>query len=190
MLACKENKKAELHDRKQIVKGYFEEKCHEQSVSPILLSFMHMLTRIESKNDEQSLKLSPALVLSQLLTFNSAIGLTKNDAALARWLLAGPEISRMAEEFEDSNSLSELDNVLEHHDFSERAQQHFSADVREMYDALAEFGKPFMDDSTELYALDTKILPGKEAIANLYSVKVNGKEQLVNYMNSHIRFKR
>ena len=50
-----------------------------------------------------------------------------------------------------------------------------------MYDALAEFGNPFMDDSTDLYALDTKILPGKEAITNLYSVKVNGKEQLENY---------
>ena len=59
-----------------------------------------------------------------------------------------------------------------------------------MYDALAEFGKPFMDDSTDLYALDTKILPSKETITNLYSVKVNGKEQLVNYMNLHIKSKR
>ena len=53
----------------------------------------------------------------------------------------------MVEEFEDSNSLSELDSILEHHDNPESAQKHFSADVRTMYDALAEFGNPFMDDS-------------------------------------------
>ena len=115
-----------------------------------------------------------------------AIGLTENDAALAKWLLAGPEISRMVEEFEDSNSLSELDSILEHHDTTESAQKHFSADVRTMYDALAEFGNPFMDDSKDLYALDTKVVPGHEAIENLYSAEAVGKEQFENYRNSHI----
>lgn len=64
--------KSELVDRKQSFTGHFEEQCQEQSVSPTFLSFMYMLTGIECPDNVQSSKLSPALVLAQLLTFNSA----------------------------------------------------------------------------------------------------------------------
>ena len=64
--------KAELADRKQTFNGHFEENCQEQSVSPTFLSLMYMLTGFESTDDVESSKLSPALVLAQLLPFNSA----------------------------------------------------------------------------------------------------------------------
>ena len=64
--------KTELADRKQIFTGYFGEQCQEQSVSPTFLSFMYMLTGFESADDVESSKLSPALVLAQLVAFNSA----------------------------------------------------------------------------------------------------------------------
>ena len=64
--------KAELADRKQIFNGHFEENCQEQSVSPTFLSLMNMLTEFEITDDVESSKLSPALVLAQLLAFNSA----------------------------------------------------------------------------------------------------------------------
>ena len=64
--------KAELADRKQIFNGHFEENCKEQSVSPTFLSLMNMLTGFEITDDVESSKLSPALVLAQLLAFNSA----------------------------------------------------------------------------------------------------------------------
>ena len=64
--------KPELADRKQIFNGHFEENCQEQSVSPTFLSLKNMLTRFEITDDVESSKLSPALVLAQLLAFNSA----------------------------------------------------------------------------------------------------------------------
>ena len=64
--------KAELADRKQIFNGIFEKNCQEQSVSPTFLSLMNMLTGFEITDDVESSKLSPALVLAQLLAFNSA----------------------------------------------------------------------------------------------------------------------
>jgi hypothetical protein len=64
--------KSELADKKETFMGHFEEQCQEQSVSPTLLSLMNMLTGFESKCAEDSFKFSPALVLAQLLTFNSA----------------------------------------------------------------------------------------------------------------------
>ena len=42
-----------------------------------------------------------------------AIGLTENDASLAKWLIAGPEVSRMVEEFEETNRLPESSKVHE-----------------------------------------------------------------------------
>ena len=45
-----------------------------------------------------------------------AIGLTENDAALQRWLITGPEVARLLEEFEIFHTVDE-EGVLEHHDF-------------------------------------------------------------------------
>lgn len=115
-----------------------------------------------------------------------AIGLTENDMSLAKWLIAGPEVSRMVEEFENSDWLPESDSILEHHDSSKSAQKHFCDDVKAMYDSLLECGNPFLDDSDDLYALDTKLVPGPEAVANLHNVERLGKEQFEIYMNSHI----
>ena len=64
--------KAELADRKQIFNGHFEENCQEQSVSPTFLLLMNMLTGFEITDNVESSKLSSALVLAQLLAFNSA----------------------------------------------------------------------------------------------------------------------
>ena len=89
-----------------------------------------------------------------------AIGLTENNSSLAKWLITGPEISRMIEEFESMNSVPEFGSVLEHHDSNLSAQKPFITDVKGMYDALAELGNPFLDDSADLYALDIKLVQG------------------------------
>lgn len=115
-----------------------------------------------------------------------AIGLTENDASLAKWLITGPEISRMIEEFETMNSLPEFDSVLEHHDSNLSAQKRFITDVKGMYDALAELGNPFLHDSADLYALDTKLVPGQQAIKNLYAVENIDKEQFKTYMDKRV----
>ena len=74
------------------------------------------------------------------------------------------------------NSLLEFGSALEHHDSSLSAQKRFITDVKGMYDALAELGNPFLDDSADLRALNTKLVPGQQAIKNLYAVENIGKE--------------
>ena len=49
-----------------------------------------------------------------------AIGLTENETALQRWLICGPEISRLLDEFESINE--GVNHVREHHDFSDSVQ--------------------------------------------------------------------
>ena len=49
--------------------------------------------------------------------FGRAFGLTENDASLQRWLLTGPKVARLLEEFEIFHTVDE-EGVLEHHDSS------------------------------------------------------------------------
>ena len=115
-----------------------------------------------------------------------AIGLTENDTSLAKWLVAGPEVSRMVEEFEETNRLPESSKVREYHDSNASAQRHFTSDLKAMYDALAELGNPFIDDSVDLFTLGTKIVPGTEAIKHLYAVETIGQEQFKSFMDTRI----
>ena len=92
----------------------------------------------------------------------------------------------MVEEFEETNRLPESSKVREHHDSNASAQRHFTSDVKAMYDALAELGNPFIDDSADLFALDTKIVPGTEAIKHLYAAETIGQEQFKSFMDTRI----
>ena len=52
-----------------------------------------------------------------------AIGLTEKEIALQRWLICGPEISWLLDEFESINE--GVNHVQEHHDFSDSVQSNF-----------------------------------------------------------------
>ena len=49
-----------------------------------------------------------------------AIGLTESSSALQRWMIAGPEVARLVEEFEINTTVF---SVLEHHDASPSNQE-------------------------------------------------------------------
>ncbi len=82
-----------------------------------------------------------------------AIGLTENARALHRWMVAGPEIARVVDEFEQS-SVTDPDTT--HHDQVPSIQNTFQKNVRALCLAIEESGNPFMEDSNDLYVLDTK----------------------------------
>ena len=52
-----------------------------------------------------------------------AVGLTSNPDALRRWMVAGPEISRILKEFDDQ--LPQSSSTYLHHDQIPRVQRHF-----------------------------------------------------------------
>lgn len=62
-----------------------------------------------------------------------AIGLTENSAELLRWMVSGPELSRMINEFETSQnfvSVAENNSDKKHHQDSPAVQLKFIKDVR------------------------------------------------------------
>ena len=70
-----------------------------------------------------------------------AIGLTEDQTALRRWTVAGPEISRLVDEFSN---------------ISGNRQNDFFVKVNKLRNTVSELGNPFEEDSADLFALDTK----------------------------------
>ena len=103
-----------------------------------------------------------------------AIGLTQNESALQRWVICGPETSRLIDEFESLYAI-DSENVQEHHDSSKCSQARFLKDLINMNQELEELGNPFLDDGSELYALDTKKVANNDAA--LLVIESSGKEQ-------------
>lgn len=73
-----------------------------------------------------------------------AVGFTENPAALRRWMVAGPELSQMVEEFEGSFTVSE---ERDHHEEKPGVQSTFSKDVVNTVSCFEELGNPFTEES-------------------------------------------
>ena len=105
-----------------------------------------------------------------------AVGLTEDPATLRRWLIARPEIARVVNEFETTFLSHKADDVC-HHEQVPSIQTAFAKDVRNMLSVMDELGNPFLEDSKDLIALDTKdIMP--ELVVE--SVKMRTKLVLAN----------
>ena len=81
-----------------------------------------------------------------------AIGLTEDPAALRRWTVAGPE-------FVDEISASIRNAQVKkpkHYAYTYAAQKDFFDKVARLQVTISEMSDPFEEESTDLYALDTK----------------------------------
>jgi hypothetical protein len=83
-----------------------------------------------------------------------AIGLTENPSALTRWVITGPEIAWLVDEFEARES---GDAVNPHHEQTPAAQQRFRKEVCSLESTFEEMGNPYNEDTDELLTLDTKV---------------------------------
>ena len=84
-----------------------------------------------------------------------AVGLTENPSALRRWMIVGPEISQMIEEFEATANTATTAST-HHHKQIPCVQSSFAKDARSLVSTFEEFGNPFKEDGCDLLVLDTK----------------------------------
>ena len=76
-----------------------------------------------------------------------AISLTENPSALRRWMIAGPEVARVIQEFENVELHWEKRVDLCHHDQTSSVQKSFAKDVRSLVSVIEELGNPFDEES-------------------------------------------
>ena len=113
-----------------------------------------------------------------------AIGLTENEVALQRWLICGPEISRLLDEFEqiDKDDIK----ILDHHDSSVSAQSNFYKDVNNLLLTIDDIGNPFDDNSNDLFDLESRVVVPDNLVSNLYKIETVGTNQFNQFMENKI----
>ena len=95
--------------------------------------------------------------------------ITDNPRALRRWMVAGPEVARVIEEFHNQQQHCNGKVVTRHHDQLPSIQAAFATDVRSLVSTIEDLGNPFEEDSTDLLVLDTKEIADRisvEAVQN------------------------
>ncbi len=100
------------------------------------------------------------------------IGLTQNTATLNRWMICGPEISTLFDEFEGGFSNEEEQDIQLHHEEGLASQKTFKKQVQDLVDAVTEFGNPFLDDCPELLILNSRDCADNSVIGTVRSTPI------------------
>ena len=115
-----------------------------------------------------------------------AIGLTKSPEALRRWMVSGPEIARIVGEFEVSVNEREMSEHQDHHESSKSQQLKFCKEVSSLVAVFEEMGNPFLEESNDLLALDTRDIADEKVIKTVKEIEDLGKCQFNNFTTERL----
>ena len=113
------------------------------------------------------------------------MGLTENPAALHRWMVSGPEMARLIQEFEISTDKKKTTD-LRHHEDTEHAQTAFKHDVCSLVNTIDHFGNPFCEESCDLLVLDNRNNAEKAIVESVFQIEKLGQEQYCAYINERL----
>lgn len=100
-----------------------------------------------------------------------AIGLTEDPAALRRWSVAGPEVCRLVNEFSDDSADGK---IFCHHEETRSSQKKFNKDCHALRESFLEYGNPFLEVTSSLVTLGSRVVIPDEGIKTLNSVENDG----------------
>ena len=112
-----------------------------------------------------------------------AIGLTKNDIPLQRWLITGPEVASLLKEFETLHTANQ-EPALEHHDTSASAAKQFLSAVKMYLGAMDDLCNLFLDENFDLYSLGTMVAIELNVTTGFKHMKDTGKKQLIEFIET------
>ena len=106
-----------------------------------------------------------------------AVGLTYNPRALRRWMIAGPEVARVIEEFHDQQHCVGGKVDTRHHDQIPSVQAAFAKDVRSLISVIEDLGNPFEEESADLLVLHSKEIADHVSVEAVRNAQKIGQEQ-------------
>lgn len=115
-----------------------------------------------------------------------AVGLTENPGALKRWMISGPEIARIVNEFEKTTATSS-DVSLKHHEQSYSHQVAFIKDVQSVVDSFQDLGNPFLEKGKDLLAVDTKDIMNSDVVEAVTNVEKTGLDMYSSYVECRLK---
>ena len=95
------------------------------------------------------------------------VGLTESREALRRWMIAGPEVARMVQEFEEMTSSPEDHN---HHEQKQGIQRAFAENVTSVVSTFEDLGNPFTENSQDLWAIHTRDVMDDSVVTTVQNV--------------------
>ena len=111
-----------------------------------------------------------------------AIGLTEDPSALRRWMIAGPEVSRVLAGYEAMSGMKDATCSSRHHEQTLSAQKSFFEKVKSLSAVMQEMGNPFQEKSGDLIVLDTKNIADPTQAKMVATHHQRGKEQFLTFM--------
>ena len=111
-----------------------------------------------------------------------AIGLTEDPGALRRWMVAGPEVSRLVAAYEVMCGMKDATSSTKHHEQTLSAQKSFLEKVEALSTVLKEMGNPFREESADLLALDSKNIADPALAELVGSHHKRGKEKFQSFL--------
>ena len=107
-----------------------------------------------------------------------AVGFIEDPAALRRWMVSGPEVSRLVGCYEELSGAKDGTNNTKHHEQSGSVQSKFFAKVGQLFITFQEMGNPFQEESADLLVLDTKDIADPVTSKLVITHHERGKDQL------------
>ncbi|KAK3083940.1 hypothetical protein FSP39_005667 [Pinctada imbricata] len=119
-----------------------------------------------------------------------AVGLTENASQLLRWMVSGPEMARLVNEFELSQEVTKTRQkdcpISKHHEQTKSIQNTFMTNVKSLLDVYTEFGNPFLETTTDLVVLDTRDIIDQRVAETISNVESIGKKQFDTFVSERL----
>lgn len=112
-----------------------------------------------------------------------AVGLTEDEKALRRWMVAGPEVSRLVSTYETVSGAKDATKSTRHHEEGETFQHTFFEKTQKLTTVMREMGNPFEEESEDLLVLDTKDIADASVSQLMKTHYHRGKTQFDLFMS-------
>ena len=113
-----------------------------------------------------------------------AIGITENEAALRKWMMAGPEVGMILMDYE-ARTTTEPQDDGHHHEQIPNIQRAFFNDVKNVVEVIENQGNPFADDKSERVTLDTKMIMG-DVVQTVKTAEAIGVKQYQTFISEQL----
>ena len=112
------------------------------------------------------------------------IAITEDDEQLLKWMVTGPEVCRVIQEFQESTANARKVGSNKQHEQAPAFQKVFLKDVKSLLEEFEKSKSPFEVD--DLMNIDTRDLPEECVVNTVYTVACLGETKCKGFMKERL----